>query len=90
MKPKPIKQRITEALEQHGDGGFLDYYRLAELVFPEADFPRAFCKPTRGGPPGCYRTLTAAIERHGFYIGFYDESGRRTVGTGNSQRNEHG
>lgn len=63
-----IKDRITQAIREHGEGGFLVYHKLADHVFPRADYPRAWNSPTRGGPPGCYMALSRAIREHDFYI----------------------
>lgn len=68
MKSKPIKRRIIDALNDHGEGGFLPYHELAHLVFPRDAYPRAFQYPTKGGPPGCYMVLSRAIREHEFSI----------------------
>lgn len=62
----PIRDRITEALKQHG--GTLSYHALAVSVFPREDYPNAFNYPTRGGPPGCYRALSKALRENGFQV----------------------
>ena len=61
---KPIKERIKDALREHG--GRMRYSDLAIAVFPEEEFPRAWNYSSNGGPPGCYMALSAAIKRHGF------------------------
>ena len=85
MTRKNIKCRIIDAIKEHGRAGYIQYHKLAELVFPESDFPNAWRKPNRGGPPGCYMVLTRALDRYGFYISL-DMEGRggpyRTVGLG--------
>ena len=85
---KPIRERIREAIINHGDCGFIGYYKLARLVFPKDDFPRAFGSPTRGGPPGCYMVLSRAIREHKFSMIFSDDPKagvvHSTVGLGKS------
>ncbi|TDQ63621.1 hypothetical protein ATL17_1628 [Maritalea mobilis] len=70
--PRKIKDRIVDALTQHGNGGFLVYHELAKLVFPKDKYPNAWNHPARGGPPGCYMVLSRAIREHGFYISYED------------------
>ena len=63
-----IDARIDRALKDHGDKhGLIEFSRLATLVFPKDQYPRAGGKPTRGGPPGCFMALSSAIRRYGFY-----------------------
>jgi hypothetical protein len=57
----PIKDRIQAALT--AAGGSMPFYALAEALYPNPDSHRA---PTRGGPPGCYRALSAALDKHQF------------------------
>lgn len=59
-----IKERITEALSD----GPLPYTQLADTVFPEADFPRAWRCANQGGPPGCYMALSRAIREMGLSV----------------------
>jgi len=47
-----IKDRIIAALREHGEMGQMKYYDHAERVSPKEDYPTAWGKPTRGGPPG--------------------------------------
>jgi hypothetical protein len=68
----PIKDRIIKAIKDHGDCGFLVYHRLAEKVFPKADYPNAWNSPTKGGHPCCYMVLSKAIREHGFSMNFDD------------------
>lgn len=63
-----IKDRIIKAIREHGDFGFIQYYDLAQHVFPKDQYPNAWNYPTKGGPPGCYMVLSRAIREHGFYI----------------------
>lgn len=84
-KPVPIRDRIALALK----GGPLNYWDLARAVFPEADFPRAWRYPTRGGPPGCLMALSSALRRHGFRID-YQAAGRRIVHPLPQGEQEHG
>lgn len=81
-----IKDRISTALS--AAGGAMPYWKLAQVVFPEADYPRAWSAPTRGGPPGCYMVLSRAIREHGFSIHFGDAQtvSHSTVSLGKSQR----
>lgn len=87
MPKATIKDRICSALKEHGDGGFLVYHKLAEEVFPRADYPNAWNYPTRGGPPGCYMVLSRAIREHGFSIHFDDAPAvvYATVGLGQNR-----
>jgi hypothetical protein len=68
VRPAPIKERILRAY-RHG----IEYHELARLVFPEADYPRAFNGATKGGPPGCYMALSKALRELG---GGRDREGR--------------
>lgn len=72
-KKKPIRDRILSALKSNG--GRMQYYYLAQAVFPRDQFPRAWGYPTRGGPPGCYMALSRAIDRHGFRIDYPEGRG---------------
>lgn len=72
MAKVKIKERIANALREHGECGFMPYHRLARYVFPEDEYPRAWNYPTRGGPPGCYMVLSRAIREHDFYISYGD------------------
>lgn len=89
-KPDPIKRRILDALD--ANGGRMKYHALLRAVFPEHHFPRAFERPTRGGPPGCSMALSAAISRHGFHMSWPED--RRagvvhtTISKGSAQRGE--
>lgn len=65
-KPAPIKKRIIDALQQKG--GRCEYHELMRLVFPAHHYPRAFKRPTRGGPAGCSMALSRAISKHGFHM----------------------
>jgi hypothetical protein len=65
-----IKDRITAALKENG--GRMPYWKLADAVFPTDQYPRAWERPTRGGPPGCYMVLSRAIREHGFSMHFGD------------------
>jgi hypothetical protein len=82
-----ICDRIAKAIKDHGDCGFIQYYDLARHVFPKADYPRAWGYPTRGGPPGCYMSLSRAIREHGFYISYQDAPNvvYATVGLGKNK-----
>ena len=57
----PIKDRIQAALV--AAGGAMPFHALAEVIYPNPDSHRT---PTRGGPPGCYFALGAALNRHKF------------------------
>jgi len=57
----PIKDRIQAALV--AAGGSMPFYKLAEVIYPNPDSHNA---PNRGGPPGCYFALVAALNRHKF------------------------
>jgi len=70
-KPDPIRQRIIDALKQNG--GRMEYHALLRAVFPPHQFPRAFDRPTRGGPPGCSMALSAAITKHGFHMAWPED-----------------
>ena len=72
-RPKPIRDRILAALKSNG--GRMQYYHLARAVFPEDEFPLAWGRPTRGGPPGCYMALSRAIDRHKFRIDYPEGKG---------------
>lgn len=37
--------------------------QLADALYPD---PASHVAPSRGGPPGCYRALSAALDRHKF------------------------
>ena len=69
-KPEPIKQRIIDALR--ANGGRMEYHALLRAVFPPHHFPRAFERPTRGGPAGCSMALSRAISRYGFHMAWPD------------------
>lgn len=77
VKDLPIKDRIINAIR--AAGGSIGYYDLARRVFPEDRYPRAFERPTRGGPPGCYMALSRALDRHGFSIRYSDMKGAGVV-----------
>lgn len=70
MPKMKIKDRIIAALR--ANDGLMVYHKLAEKVFPEADYPNAWNYPTKGGPPGCYMVLSRAIREHGFSMHFGD------------------
>jgi|GEM_PF-3115669 len=57
----PIKDRIQAALV--AAGGSMRFDQLAEKLYPD---PASHNAPNRGGPPGCYRALSAALDRHKF------------------------
>lgn len=72
-----IKDRIATTIK--ANGGKIGYYELARAVFPEAHYPRAFARPTRGGPPGCYMALSRAINKYGFHLSYSDMRGSHVV-----------
>lgn len=61
-RPVPILDRIRAAFKP-GERR-LDYHTLAHRVYPRDQFPNAWGRPTRGGPPGCYMAFSAALRRH--------------------------
>lgn len=63
MKAAPIKERIRAALAD----GPKSYYQTMNEVFPEDQFPRAFRKPTKGGPPGCAFAFGRALRQMGVW-----------------------
>lgn len=70
-----LVERIDAAL----NGKPMKYYDLACVLFPDPD---AWRKPTRGGPPGCYIALSAAIRRGNFavtYEGKFGGTSFRTI-----------
>jgi hypothetical protein len=69
--PAKIKDRISAALR--ANGGTMKYHALMTAVFPRESYPRAYERPTRGGPPGCSMALSRAIREHGFSLRFDDE-----------------
>ncbi len=70
----PFEARLREALE-HGP---LRADRLCRKLWPPAEHPRAWRSANHGGPPGCYRTLAAAIARHN--LPYWWERGVKIVG----------
>ena len=72
-----IRDRIAKAIKDNG--GRMQYYHLARAVFPIDQFPRAWGRPTRGGPPGCYMVLSRAIREHGFSMTFDPDPKSRVV-----------
>src|SRR5690606_37853484 len=61
MADLTLPERIDKALA----GKPMRYDDLARKLFTN---DRAWRHPTRGGPPGCYMALSAALRRGGFYI----------------------
>ena len=57
----PIKDRIQAALV--AAGGSMRFDQLADNLYPD---PASHHAPSRGGPPGCYRALSAALDKHNF------------------------
>lgn len=55
----PVKDRILAVLKT-ADGHELAYTDLARAVFTDK---RAWKYPVKGGPPGCYMTLTRVIHQ---------------------------
>lgn len=45
----------------------IDYHVLMDLVFPVADYPRAWRYATGGGPPGCAMAFGAGLRRCGLW-----------------------
>jgi len=77
MKKTPILERIDKALAGRSS---MSYAQLAEKVFPLDEYPRAWRNAGHGGPPGCYRTLSAALRRGGFDVDLNGpRPGHRTV-----------
>lgn len=66
-KPEPIKERIRRALRVHGD---LSFHRLADIVFPESEYPNAGRYAVQGGPPGCYMALSRAVREMELHVSF--------------------
>ncbi len=61
-QPKlPIKDRIQAALV--AAGGSMRFDQLADAIYPD---PASHNAPSRGGPPGCYRALSTALDKHKF------------------------
>lgn len=58
----------------------LSYWDLARAVFPRELYPDAWRHATRGGPPGCYMALSAALRRGGFTVAFMNERGEWLYG----------
>ena len=65
----PIKDRLAAAYHPG-----IDERELMRLVFPEEQFPNAWRRATKGGPPGCLRSFVASLKRHG-----YDSNAHRKV-----------
>ena len=61
LRPAPIKDRLA----QHYKPGINERH-LRDLVFPEAQFPKAFRCANQGGPPGCQRAFVTALKRYGY------------------------
>jgi len=61
----PIKERLAAAFEGKRE---LTYWEVANAVFPQEEYPRSWQRPSQGGPPGCYMTLTRALKRYGYVI----------------------
>lgn len=61
-KPKPLTERILEAL---GTRSSAPYWDLMRAVFPHAEYPRAWNYQANGGPPGCSMAFNAALRRMG-------------------------
>lgn len=49
------------ALEKHG--GTLEYGSVLQMVFPPSDYPDAYRKSHRGGPPACAMPLGRALRK---------------------------
>lgn len=73
MKPKPLKDRIAEALRD----GPLGTYDLARILWPLDTCPTAWRVSANGGPPGWVLPLGAAIKRLGLRT--WHEKGKRVV-----------
>lgn len=67
-----LADRIEAALKARG--GRMTYWDLAKAVFPNDRFPRAWLHATRGGPPGCYMTLSRCLNANPerFDVALYD------------------
>jgi len=58
----PIKARILAAMAGRSQA---PYYDIMQAVFPDAEYPRAWCHKADGGPPGCAMAFGAAVRRMG-------------------------
>lgn len=70
-----IETRVEAALQR----GELSFHDLAQQVFPEDQYPRAWNYASHGGPPGCYMTLAAAVRRMGCTVSNLDRGPGRLV-----------
>lgn len=62
-KRVPIATRIAAHFK---DG--MKYTDLEGLVFPPAEYPRAWRGAAKGGPPACRRTLVAHLHKNGYRV----------------------
>jgi len=62
-KPKPIKERIADAMAGRSS---MEYWELLRLVFPEDQFPKARNYQANGGPPGCAMAFGKALREMGY------------------------
>ena len=85
----PIRQRIIDAIRDHGVGGRIEYWKLAQIVFPREHMPNAWRYSSNGGPPGCYMVLSSALRRHEFRVSHrMGASGYAIVGYGKNRPEE--
>jgi hypothetical protein len=63
VKRVPIAERIAK----HFKAG-MKYTDLEGAVFPPDEYPRAWRYATKGGPPGCRRTLSAHLTKNGYQV----------------------
>lgn len=74
VRRETLLDRIDRILAEHK--GPMAYYDLAVVLWPDRDSHRY---PTRGGPPGCYMTLSAALRRGNYTVSGATGAGNRMV-----------
>lgn len=57
----PLESRIVDALK--AAGGSIEYYSLAEKLWPIADHPKAWRGATKGGPHGWAMPMGRALNK---------------------------
>lgn len=73
----PLQKRILQVLSKHG--GSLEYEGLLYFTYPPEQHPRAYRRPSTGGPPVCAMPLGRALRKlqdQGLILDMLREVGR--------------